>query len=249
MPSNVFVPTLGPHLRLGASRTTLWNSLIAAYALDAPSGQPQQDSSKLNPSLSSTNGVTQTTGKVGFAAQLANASQQYLQTPDTARLSAGASLVAGSIWTYLDSKTARRVLASKGASTGATGEFNVDYRSVQDRFSYYVGVGGAAGLVDANTLGSPSLSTWYHLYWQYDGTNVGLSVNNGTLDTAASTGLGDSADALTLGSYSDATNILWCMDGRLWQFMYWKGRILTAAERAFIYNNGAGRSMAALLGI
>ena len=96
-------------------------------------------------------------------------------------------------------------------------------------------------VVQASTFGAPSTGTWYFLVVQHDATNnqIGISVNNGTTDTTATTGgVRDGAAPFRIGAFGNATSFF---DGRIDAVMVWK-RLLTAAEKAYLYDSGNGRS-------
>jgi hypothetical protein len=96
-------------------------------------------------------------------------------------------------------------------------------------------------VVQASTFGTPSTGTWYFLVAHHDSVNnqIGISVNNGTTDTTATTGgVRDGTAPFRVGAFGNATSPF---DGRIDAVMIWK-RLLTAAEKAYLYDSGNGRS-------
>lgn len=172
---------------------------------------------------------------VGMAAQFTAANSEYLSVADNASLSVGDIDFAWALWVRLDSKTDARVFVSKsGALVGNDDfEYRVFYDNGTDRLVFTVGNNTTSGAVYADALGSPALSTWYHVVAQHDATadTVSIQVNNGTVDSAAySGGSWDSGGALELGRQSNG----FYHDGQMCGVGFWK-RTLTAAEVTTLY--------------
>jgi hypothetical protein len=93
--------------------------------------------------------------------------------------------------------------------------------------------------ISASTFGSPALNTWYFLVAWYDSVadTLNIQINNGTVDGKSNaTGCFDSAKGFTLGDFAFTP-----FDGLLDEVGIWK-KVLSAPERTWLYNAGAGRS-------
>ena len=99
------------------------------------------------------------------------------------------------------------------------------------------------GLVEANSLGATVVETWYFINAWHDASESKsyISVNNGTTDSATLTGnVADTGTALQVG-HDVAGTANYQMAGRTARYGWWK-RILTAAERTYLYNAGSSRA-------
>jgi hypothetical protein len=97
----------------------------------------------------------------------------------------------------------------------------------------------------ANTLGSPSLSTWYFVVCWHNqaAATINICVNDGAVDSAARTAaISDTAAGFIIGADGfNTTNAP--VDGRIDEVGFWK-RVLSAAEITELYNSGSGRNYA-----
>lgn len=223
---------------VGAS--SLLTGCKAYWKLDEASGT-RVDSHSTN-DLTDNATVTQATGKISDAAQFTAANSEYLSLADNAALSVGDIDFTFACWVYLDSVGFRTVL-SKESSSG-TREYILWYDSTgavaTNRFHWQVQDAAAnSGGVTANNFGAASTGTWYFIVCWHDSVNnqVGISVNNGTPDTASySNGSFDSGTDFNIGREANGSRY-W--DGRIDEVGFWK-RVLTAAERTYLYGGGAG---------
>ena len=193
--------------------------------------------------LSDVGGTATTTGKVGRAIDCSGG--EYKSIADTATLDMGDIDFAIAFWGQLASKTVTQTAVSKYTSTGNQRGYSVDYNQTADRFRFVMSSDGTSGTItnlDASTFGSPTASVWYFIYVQYDATAnlMGISVNNGTLDTTAQTG-GAFANtaAFLVGTINAGATQFW--SGFVDDLGVWK-RKLTSYERTWLYNGGNGRS-------
>lgn len=223
---------------------SLLNNLVAYWSLGEASGT-RNDSHGAN-HLTDTNTVTQAVGKQGNAAQFTAANSEQLSVVDNAALSvaAGQSLtVAG--WSYGDTIPANATMAAKWNSGGTNSEYMLTFGQLTaNRFEFIVrnAADTATASVPANALGAPVVATWYFIVCWYDDAaqTINIQVNGGTVDSAAhATGVRDGTESFRLGAISSSG--YW--NGREDEVGVWK-RVLTAAERTYLYNGGAGRSFA-----
>lgn len=186
--------------------------------------------------LTDNNTVTQATGKVGSAASFASASSEFLSRADDATLSMGDIDYSFTAWVYLDSLGATQAIVGKDNGTSEyllyiTASNLGDYENADVNF------------VIANTFGALTTGTWYFLFAYHDavGNQIGISVNDGTIDTASTTVPGvDGTDEFRIGARSAGTPLY--LNGRIDEVLLIK-RKLPATEVTCIYNSGAGRTM------
>lgn len=227
----------------GAGASSLLTGLVAYWALDEASGTRADATGRGNSFATVNNAPGNTTGKVGSAIQLTSASSQWLKAASTADLTIGDNDCTIALWVCLDSKSGQRTFLSKWSdNTTADQEYTVQYVDSTNRFRFWIG--GFSKSVDATTLGSPSLSTWYFIVAQHDAANdlIKIGVNAGTLDTAATAGVAPTSHSMDLGLGSQKAQVSANqMDGRIDEVGIWK-RLLTSGEITALYNAGAGRT-------
>jgi hypothetical protein len=193
--------------------------------------------------LTDNNTVAAAAGKHGQAADFEADNSEYLSRADNAALSLGDVDATLGAWARLESKGAARTILGKFESSGNQREYRLLYDSALDRFVWSVSSDGTSGgevTVRADALGSPATNTWYFLVAWHDaaGNQLGIQVNNGSGNTAAqSAGIFDGTAAFRIGAAGGPSQF---MDGRVDEAFLYK-RLLTAAERAWLYNSGAGR--------
>lgn len=183
------------------------------------------------------------------AGQFTAANSEYLSIADNASLSMAAEVsFAVATWVYLDSKPANGTILAKWNTTGNQREYNLRFESGADRFLFYVSNDGTAVVsVTASTFGSPSTAVWYFIVAWHDAVanTINIQVNNGTADSAAhTTGVFNGTSNFLLGARDTPTDF---HNGRTGSTQLWK-RILTAAEKTWLYNNRMGRAYAESVG-
>lgn len=212
-------------------------NLTSWWSMDEASGT-RADSHGTN-HLTPVSGPGSAAGKVGNAVDLLN---QRLEVASNAslQLNAGDFTLAG--WVMLDSKVAQQYLISKGNSQY---EYQIDYYHVPDRFRFWSYNAATQNLATANNLGAVSTGVWYFIVAWYNlaGDTWNIQVNNGTPDSAAA-----------VNTQAASTGTLWIgangasgfTDGLLDEWALWKGYNLSADERGWLWNGGAGRAYAEL---
>lgn len=187
-------------------------------------------------------------GKVGNATTVVSASGQFFDHTDDANLSVGDIDFAFAGWVNLTTTAADQVFIRKGNGAGL--EYSVDFASgATQRFRFYVSSGsGFANLtsVDATTFGAPSTGTWYYLYVYHNATTneIGISVNNGTANTAVySAGSWDSGEAFYFAAATASPNA----DAGLDEWAMWK-KVLSTQDKSDAYNGGTGLACSAFGG-
>jgi hypothetical protein len=192
--------------------------------------------------LTDRNTVGSAAGKVhGNSRDFVRANSESFDIADNAALSMGDIAFAFTIWVMLDSNAATQVFVCKGNDVTTTNlEYALYFSTTSGgRFNFRVCGGVTNAIVTANNFGTPSTGVWYfiHCYHDPSANVIGISVNNGTANTAAhSAGVNDGGNAFYLGwdvnsaRYSDAKKN---------ELNLWK-RLLTASEVTQSYNDGRG---------
>lgn len=226
----------------GRSASPLLTNLISYWELNETSGT-RYDAHGTN-HLTDNNTVGYAAGVVGNAASFVGANNEYLKVDNNASLETGDIDFTVGGWIRLSSKAANAGMISK-FSYGTREDYVAYYSVTTDRLRFMVGNGTTSHQsLSADQLGSPSLDTWYFLVGWHDATanTINIQVNDGAVDSASTTiTLGASDLYLTFGNYGSGY-----LTGYLDTVALWK-RVLTADERTWLYNSGAGRSYADIL--
>lgn len=238
--------------RIGAEEAAagngLLNALIAYWPGNEASGKAL-DAHTNGLDLPDVSTVGSNTGHV-YALARDYANDYHTRAGDDALLSAGDTDFTLAAWVYLDSKPTIGHIAGKATSNGDY-EYWMNYASSVDRLQFTVshdGLGASAVPRRADSLGSPSLSTWYLVIGWHDSVanTTNIQVNNGTVDSGGhATGVKDGVNPFRIG-FNVGVNY-W--DGRIGPTMFWKsaaggGGVLTADQRTALYNAGAGLAYA-----
>lgn len=187
-----------------------------------------------------------------YAAQFTAANSEYLSIADNAALSMGDVAMDICGWVYADT------LPSSGNTMGLVGKWasgNLEYLlfldntagTIRFKFSVRNTANSTTTTVTASTFGTPSVSTFYFVHAYHDPTanTIGIQVNDGTADTAATSGgVRDSNAAFEIGRHTAGSYY----NGRLDEIGIWKHATtrLTTAQTTWLYNSGTGRSYSEL---
>ena len=198
------------------------------------------------------NTPAQVTGIIGKGIGFTASSSQLIKRADTANLSFGDVDFSIVTWikvhTITGSNTYPFFISKR--ETGAY-EYNIQFQDfagggTNKAFSFYVygtsdGVTGAD--VIAATFGSIPLDTWCMVYCYHDHTanTLGISVNNGTVDTTSySGGCNDGTSDFSVGALETSLGVyVQYVDGAMDEVGIWR-RLLTTDEVTKLYNGGAG---------
>ena len=218
---------------------TLIDKLAAWWPLDESSGT-RGDAHGAN-DLTDNNTVAQATGKLSGAASFTSANSEYLSIASNAALQAGDVDFMIGVWVYLKVKGAVKSIVTKWDSTGDNREYRLFYQASVDRFQIQISDDGIAATttLSADTLGSPTVNTWYFILAWHDPTadTLNIQVNNGGVDSAAhSTGIYVGSADFMIGARPVTPNYL---DGYVDEAFIWK-QLLSADERAAVYNASYG---------
>ena len=195
--------------------------------------------------LTEWNAPTYGAGLVGNAVTLASASTQYLDRAYTDALSPPGDFEWFG-WVNFTTVGADRMLVNMGNANAGNYPHSMAYELMYvnsgTKFRWTVG-NDTTSLVLSSTFGAPSTGTWYAVNaWHQAGVGLGLKINNGAGDTGAYvSGSYHPAYNLTFGKWTNFNGAR--HNGLLDQWGFWS-RLLTAQERTFLYNAGAGRTYA-----
>lgn len=221
------------------------DNLISFWELEETSGT-RNDAHGTN-HLTDVNTVTSATGKVGTAAQFTRANNEELNRASNASLQTGDIDFLVGCWVYLDAKPGYLSFMSKVVNSTGAFEYELGYDFDTDRYSFAVSAAGAgwpSARVDATSFGSPATGAWHFVLAWHDSVanTINIQVNDGTVNsTAHSGGVASTSSPFAMGTWAGFSY----HDGRLDQAGFWK-RVLTADDRTWLYNAGAGRSYADL---
>lgn len=140
-------------------------------------------------------------------------------------------------WVYLDTKTANRPILAKWNATDF--EYKLEYRSGPDRFTFFVSSTGTTS-VSVELSSGPNAAQWYFIIAWHDAAanTINIMVNDDSAQSVAHTlGVRDGTSSFRMGHDIAASTF---MDGRVDSVSIWK-ELLTAAEKTWLYNGGAGR--------
>lgn len=216
----------------GGAALTLLDDLSGYWAFDESSGVAL-DKLGFN-DLTDNNTVGSAPGKVGDARDFEADNAEYFSHADNEDLSTGDVDWTMQFWVKPETLVNFPVIANKGWASG-TPEWVLYYDTNTLNLIFHV-QGASGGLAG----GSISAGVWTHIVIYHDSVNdeLGLVVNNGTPSTLAhSAGVPDTATDFVIGA-SVLQALYW--DGLIDDVGFWKGRVLSADDRADLYNGGNG---------
>lgn len=217
-------------------------SLAGYWRLDEASGTRYDVLGTNN--MTSVNAVGSAAGVITNCATFATASSRALTNAPTTALASG-STIAITAFVNLASKTQANVVAARYDGGASQRGYMVYYDNTIDRFKFIVSTNGTSTFTaTANSFGSPTQGTWYWVYAYYDSAaqTIGISVNNGAIDTTAVANVIFATTAgFTIGANLSSGAIANPLDGSIDEVSIWR-RTLNYSERAFIYNGGTGRT-------
>lgn len=221
----------------------LLKDLIAFWPLDEPGGQ-RRDMLGYNPltdnaTVTSAKGI----GGQGTSAKFTAANSEYLSVSDNPQLSMGDIDFTMCSWVYFDSKPAVLSAIINKWSLAVGREYDLQLDTASDHFFFSVRntANTANTAVEATNFGSPPLGLWIFIVIWHDSVNdqIAIQVNNGTTNTAATTGgVRDHTNDFLIGKHADG----YFIDGRISEVGLWK-RVLSQQERTDLYNFGRGNRL------
>jgi hypothetical protein len=192
----------------GITNSTLGDTVIEGWELNEASSTTRYGYGAVQ-NLANNGSVVQAAGRINKCAdfELADAAD-FLSVADNTDLSFGDVSFSGCLWLKGESFGADAGILTKWNSGGNDREYALVYDNAGDRLRFQVSNNGTAEVsVDADTFGAPSTGVWLFVYFEHDatGNTIGISVNNGTIDTTAhTTGVNDGASAFHVGATNGA---------------------------------------------
>tara|TARA_Y100000310_G_scaffold173972_1_gene174122 strand:+ start:1402 stop:3483 length:2082 start_codon:yes stop_codon:yes gene_type:complete len=176
---------------------------------------------------------------MGPASQFTAANSEYLSAPDSPSISTGDIDWSFIARVYFDSVAVTNILGKNDGVANATSEHLLRVGSGA-QFEWHVAHGAGSTIVTASSHGTLLTGRWYFVFVYHNAaTNeIGISINDGTVDTAATGGaINDTATAFTIGASALPSVHL---DGRGGAVGFWK-KVLSSAEVTAHYNKGRGK--------
>jgi hypothetical protein len=200
------------------------------------------DSSPKANHLTNNNSVSRVAGKVGQAASFVAASSQYFSKASTASLqiTPATGLTMGG-WVYPLDRSAVYMMVSKDDNSGSAREYALGVNT-DGSITAQVFNGATSTSTLAGVAGAIAINTWSLVLVWWDPADAKLhgTVNNGTVSISGTTGTpAVSGASLRLGARGNPSLLL---NGNLDQIGVWP-RLLSAAERAYLYAGGNGRQL------
>lgn len=223
----------------------LKDSLISVWEMDEASGNAIDAHGSYD--LTDFNTVGARTGKISGARDFVAASSEHFGHASNSDLQTGDVDFMFSAWVNGDSYAVSSgfpFIGCKGwRSAHDTSE---EWALIRDNTSGKFQLGVAYGTLWAqvNSTTTPSAGTWYFVTAWHDSVNnvIGIQVNGDTVATTAhSGGVNAATRSFTIGARENAA---FFFDGAIDQCAFWK-RVLSADERAELYNSGNGLAYSA----
>lgn len=226
----------------------LLTNLKGCWELEAASGTRNDATANAN-NLTDNNTVTQSTGKVGNAAQFASVNSEYLSRASNSTLVTGDIDCAGAAWFYLTVQvvpsTAYPVIMTKGDAPDYEYQLFINSNNIGEASLYVEGSGGTSHQLDL--LAYTNENVWHCIFWWHDSVNnlLGLQLDNGTPVTFSwTTGLKSTTNQFRIGA-DTAGAFGW--DGLIDQVCFWQNYVPTSGERTQYYNSGNGLTYAQMV--
>lgn len=233
-----------PRRRRAAASYPLLNNLVAYWNLDEASGQ-RNDSHTSGLHLTDNNTVTSATGPDGgTAASFAAASSEYLSRASSSAFDLATGNFCAAGWLYLTTKStveldALSIVIGRDNTT-ATRDWRLGYSNFGGSNAFGFSVSNGSSVAAVQTAGA-STGQWYFVVGWRDGASIYLQVDGGSVASQAlAITPANSSNPLQIGRV-----LPFYSNGRHAFVGLWS-RILTAAERTWLYNSGAGRNYAAV---
>lgn len=225
------------------SGSSLVYGCAAYWQLEEGVDQLRMDRTHNGNFLTSSASVGVVPGKVGNAANFTFGTLQKLYVATNASLLFSGSSFSMALWLYPTNISGAFNPISQYDFGNNQKAWTLFFDNSTSKLQFYVSANGStATSVTANTYGALSANVWVWIYAYYDVPNnqIGISVNNGTADTAAfSSTLFTSSAAICVGASLNngiAANIT---RGYIDEVGLWS-RLLTTSEKARLYNSGNG---------
>lgn len=221
---------------------SLIQGLVSWWTLNEAAGQAL-DAHGVNHLTEVGGPIASAPGKVGNARDLELSNGQYFSRPDNADLSVGDVDFTFCCWVKAESLATYNTIINKWGVSG-TFEYKI-YRDQSTTAFHFILSADGVGYTNWQGNVAPVVGTWYFIAAWHDSVanTINIQIDNAAVISAAYvTGVFNGPSVFQIGQGDPGQN--W--DGLIDEVGFWK-RVLTPAERTFLYNGGAGRSYAELL--
>ncbi len=217
-------------------------SLISWWDLEETSGT-RSDAHGTN-HLTDNNTVLYAVGKVGNAADFVAANSESLSIIDNPNLSMGTGV-------YFTLGCWVRFTNPSDNWNGLMVKYTTNFEYILACY-FTVGVGNwrffaspdGTALSDLNVPYTLAHNTWYFVVAWYDGVNLNLQINDGTIYTLPyTTDVYDGVNSFEIGSWTGGTGAF--LNGYI-DSPFVAKRVYSADERTWLFNSGAGRAYSEL---
>lgn len=213
--------------------------LLSMYEFESSGNDSTPNGYNLTP----VNTPTYVAGKVGNAANLVRASNQYFTYTDAGNVFGGMTKLSVSFWVKMASNVNSETHLGEYVSSSNL-SFRVWSSATFMRFEVFP---QNAGTYTTWSFGSPpTIGSWTHIVCTYDGTAITNHLTAYVNNSKSQNSLGSGSGALraisstfVIGNLSAASQAL---DGIIDQVSIWSGYCLTDADVTWLYNNGNGRA-------
>lgn len=212
----------------------LLTNLISYWKLDEATGAVRADSHNGN-HLTDNNNVVQIAGKIANACDFTKASLNWLSHIDNASLNvAGLQDFTVAFWFDTGVTFSTHAWVTKYTGLGTNNDQYMIYYANVPRFIIRAFDNTAVNL--ASSVGWIASGAWHFCIAWWDGVNASIQIDNGVVDTLpwVKATKNDPVD-FRIGRYGAVTY----SDSNIDEVGFWK-RVLTAPERAQLWNGGAG---------
>jgi hypothetical protein len=214
--------------------------LLAYWRMDEMSGNRVDSHASYD--LTAYNNPLYAIGRRGKGVNFVAGSSQSLGIADAPGISMGGdvSFCIG-FWFKAYNITANIRLMGKW-DEGGTKEYMISVYGSRVKFFVRDAAGTTSFSSSADNFGDLSNNVWYfvHAIYNKDTNNMAVGVNDiFNTDSGPATGVHDNTNTLYFGK--DPTNGYY-LDGMIDEVFVYKGSLLTAAERTWMYNSGYGRT-------
>lgn len=222
------------HAGTPTNASSLISGLVAYWSLSETSGT-RFDSGPNHFDLTAANSPATGTGQLGQCASLTHGSNQYFNRQYQSMLAFSGTSFMFAAWLQPSQTTSERVFVS----TPGNGYL---MELVGGRFGFQVALSGAGTPEVTDPVNLPAVGVNSLVFGWLDtvAKTINVQVNNhAPVSSAATAALVPSTDLFYLGGYNAAGTYAW--DGLLGPVMCWN-RVLSASERATLWNGSAGNA-------
>lgn len=221
----------------------LLDALISWWSLDEASGDAI-DSHGDNDLTETSGTIASVAGKVGNARDFEAGDTEYFTIDSNDSLSFGDEDFTIGLWLNIESKPGSTMYPLiKWRTSSPLREYYVAWATGTDRFRFAVSPDGIETTNYVTWRSAPSTGTWYFVVAWHDSVNNKLCIqvnNESPQETAYSGGCNNSTSPFRLGANSNSSPSNY-YDGLIDEVFIYR-RLLTEAERTWLYNSGNGRS-------